>query len=93
MWPRSGEQGQPWPISIISGTPAVLGFLWVLIGLVPLIVGGTEHGPLGFGAYLQLGSLLLLAIISVLELYYGLQTMNPEPEAAAAVGETAAAAG
>ena len=73
MWPRSGERGQPWPSSLLSGAPAVIGAVWMLVGLIPLILSGTGSGPLEFGAYLQLISVLTLAVIGVLEVYYGLQ--------------------
>lgn len=94
MWPRSGEKGQPWPISLLSGAPAVIGSVWMLIGLVPLIVGGTGTGSLGFGAYLQLFSVLVLGVIGILEVYYGLQEEEAraaEPDLAAAEAATAAA--
>lgn len=71
MWPRSGDRGQPWPISLLSGGPAVVGSVWMLVGLVPLIIGGTGTGALGFSAYLQLISVLVLAVIGILEAYYG----------------------
>ncbi len=92
MWPRSGDKGQPWPISLISGAPAVVGSVWMLIGLIPLIVGGTGTGPLGFGAYLQLLSVVLLGVIGVVEVFYGLEEEETVGEQEVAAAETATAA-
>lgn len=93
MWPRSGDQGQPWPISLVSGGPAVLASIWMLIGLAPLIAGGTGSGSLQLGAYVQLGSVLLLAVIGVLEVIYGLRAERPAEQTAVATAEVAASAG
>jgi hypothetical protein len=92
MWPRSGETGQPWPTSLFSGGPAVIGSIWLLVGMIPLILGGTPSGPLGFAAYVELGSIIVLAIIGILEVYYGLQESETMSQAEVAA-EAAAVPG
>lgn len=73
MWPRSGDQGQPWPISLISGGPAFVGAVWMIIGLIGILPDSGAGAGLELGAYLQLLSILSLAVIAVLELIYGLR--------------------
>lgn len=78
MWPRSGDQGQPWPISLLSGSPAVIGAIWMLVGVAAIVIDGSIGAGLELGIYLQSISIVGLAVIGVLELIYGLRSEQAE---------------
>lgn len=78
MWPRSGEQGQPWPTSLLSGGAAVAGAIWMIIGLAGLVAGVPVSANIEFGAYLELISILVLAVIGGLEVIYGLKAQEAD---------------
>lgn len=68
MWPRKGEKGQSWPISLVTTAAGVLTLLWMIAGFVT--VGGImpQGHQLDTGIFLQLGATLLIAAITVVEL-------------------------
>lgn len=73
LWPRSGGSSQPWPKSLITTVPAVIGLVWIIIGFVH-VTSTLEGGQsLEFGIYVELGAFLALALITGLEMLLGLR--------------------
>jgi len=68
MWPRRGEKGQPWPISLITTGAAVLALLWMIAGFTS--VGRTMPAghQLDTGIFVQLGATVLIGAITIIEL-------------------------
>jgi osmoprotectant transport system permease protein len=72
MWPRKGARsGQPWPASLITTVPAILALIWLLVGLPRLISNLSPEHSLQFGFYLQIGAVIVIAVIVATEMILG----------------------
>jgi osmoprotectant transport system permease protein len=73
IWPREGDSAQPWPKSLITTVPAVLGLVWMIIGFLRITSTLESGQSLQFGIYVELGAFLALAVITGLEMVLGLR--------------------
>jgi ABC-type arginine transport system permease subunit len=86
IWPREGDSAQPWPKSLITTVPAVLGLIWMIVGFVRISSGLEEGQSLQFGIYVELGAFLALTVITGIETALGLRE-RAEARTAAPPGE------
>ncbi|MFQ5944310.1 MAG: ABC transporter permease [Anaerolineales bacterium] len=73
LWPRRGENAQPWPRSLITTVPAIAGLVWMIIGLVRFISSLEANQGLQFGFWITLVAIFALAVITGLEMALGLR--------------------
>lgn len=76
MWPRKGEKGQSWPLSLVTTAAGVLSLLWMVAGFVTLGGMMPEGHSLANGVFFLLGATLLIAAITVVELVYSRRTVE-----------------
>ena len=73
LWPRQGANTQPWPKTLITTIPAVLGLIWMIIGLVHITSTLETGQSLQFGFFVELAAILGLVAIAGLEMGLGLR--------------------
>lgn len=71
LWPRQGDSSQPWPQSLVTTVPAVIGLIWMIIGLIRITSTLPDGQSLQFGFWITLAAMLWLVAITVLELMLG----------------------
>ena len=88
MWPRKGEAGQEWPISLVTGAAGALTLLWMIVGLFTAISNLPEGHQIGLGIYVILGGALFIAAITIVEVIISYRDIEravaPEAETAVA---------
>lgn len=71
LWPRGGERGQPWPVSLLTTTPALGALLWMIVGYFQLSAKLPTGQGLESGFFIQLGAVALMAVVASAELVLG----------------------
>ena len=91
MWPRSGERGQEWPLSLLTTGAGVLTLLWMLVGLFQVLSTLPEGHSLGTGLFIEVAAALAIAVITIVELIRSLRDVEQEivPESEPAVSAAA----
>lgn len=88
LWPRKGEAGQEWPISLVTGGAGALALLWMVVGLIRAASTLPEGHQLDLGIYITLGGVLFIAAITVVEVIISYREIEravaPDTEAAVA---------
>lgn len=78
MWPRRGERGQEWPLSILTTGAGVLTLLWMLVGLYRVISTLPDGYALGQGLFIEVATTLAVALITIVELVRSLRDVERE---------------
>ncbi|MGF1477885.1 MAG: ABC transporter permease [Cyanophyceae cyanobacterium] len=75
LWPRRGESGNGWPVSIVTWLAAVAALVWLIIGLITT-VGGLQT----FGLTLLLGAIVSITLITSVELVLSYYKHRASPQ-------------
>ena len=73
LWPRQGDNSQPWPKSLLTATPAAFGLIWMIIGLATISSSLKAGQSLQIAFFIELAAILGLMVITGLELAFGLR--------------------
>lgn len=83
LWPRRGGNARPWPISLITTLPAIIGSILMVVGVFRIISGMEGGRTIEYGMYVELAAMLALGVITTIEMILGLRQRS-----AAATPET-----
>ena len=91
MWPRRGERGQEWPLSLLTTGAGVLTLLWMIVGFWRVFATLPDGYTVDNGLFVQLAAALFVAAITIIELIWSLRDVEREvlPEGEPAVGAAA----
>jgi osmoprotectant transport system permease protein len=74
LWPRQGgSSSQPWPKSLLTTFPSVIGLIWMIIGLGRISSTLEAGQSLQFGIFVSLAGMIGLAAITGIEMALGLR--------------------
>jgi ABC-type Fe3+ transport system permease subunit len=74
LWPRRGEKGQTWPLSLITSGAGLVALLWMIVGYIRVLTTMPEGHSLDAGIYVALGAVVLTAAITTWELILSLRS-------------------
>jgi hypothetical protein len=78
MWPRRGERGQEWPLSLLTTGAGVLTLLWMLVGVYQVLTNRPAGSELGVGLFVQAAASLFIAAITIVEFIWSLRDTEQE---------------
>ena len=71
LWPKQGGNSQAWPKSLLTTAPAVIGLIWMIIGLVHITSTLLEDQSLQVAFFIELAAILGLVAITGFEMALG----------------------